>query len=166
MIRSAIKKDSSCPEPMTPVRVYSKVNIFKKFPESPRSPQAESPTFMSSPVSKYRRKLTSRFAKAAFKMINMTLEFLEPKEDAAQKASDKRAKKAMILKIMNYVNEITKNEIDRITNLYLVKREFTTENVLNLYKTFLVLLGNREANRCILDFLKKKNVNLFQKFFC
>lgn len=158
MVKRAIKKDSSHPELIKPKRnpFKNKLKIFKKnfkrfntVSTNKGSPSANGRTS---------NKPKSKFNQAAFQLLSFTLEAIKTKKEKEQKLLTEEEKKNEILKLVNYISTITDKEIDRINNLYLTKIDFTVENVLNIYKIFLVLLGNRQANKCVLNFLKKKNV--------
>lgn len=61
--------------------------------------------------------------------------------------------------ILNNLNEITLKEIDRIHELYM-KKEFTIENCVNLYKTLLLLFDDVLAAKEISRFFTEINVSL------
>ena len=73
------------------------------------------------------------------------------------------SKRLEIMKTLEFLEEITEVEMDRLVDLY-HKKHFSVMNIVNLYKISLLLFGNHEANDFILDFLKIKNVRGFFDF--
>jgi len=81
------------------------------------------------------------------------------KENEAIPATVENSKKEF-MDILRQIQKLQEQEISRIIKSFLSKNLQLT-NILNLYKLFLVLFGNKDANMAILEYLRVVNVLIF-----